>query len=216
MRCWNLLLFLLLLNSTVSIAQTQREIYNSSTKAYESKDYKTFLQLTQKLDSVRPFHPTYTYNLASAYALNGEAEKAVATLEKLILMNNTAAFETDDDFKSLQGSEGFNQVLELKKAQKNVIATSKPVVTLSEKDLHPEGLTFLSKSKTWLASSIRKRKIVSFDVNTGQCTDWLSGDNILAVLALKADANEEFLWVATAAFPQMENFDKAMNGNAGF
>lgn len=214
MKCWNLLLIFLLLNNTVTVAQTQREIYNSSVKAYESKDYKTFLQLTQKLDSLRPLHPTYTYNLASAYALNGTTEKALATLQKMVLMNNTTAFETDADFKSLQEIEGFKSVLALQHTQNNVIATSKPVATLSEKELHPEGLTYLSKSKTWLASSIRKRKIVAFNIKTGECTDWLSENNILAVLALKADAKEEFLWVATAAFPEMENFTKAMNGKA--
>ena len=214
MKCWNLLLIFFLLNSTFSGAQTQREIYNSSVKAYENKDYKTFLQLTRKLDSLRPFHPTYTYNLASAYALNGDAEKAFLTLQKLVLMNNTAAFESDDDFQPLRETEGFKSVIALKNSQNSVIVNSNPVVILSEKELHPEGLTYLSKSKTWLASSIRKRKIVAFDIKTGKCTDWLSANNMLAVLALKADVKEEFLWVATAAFPEMENFDKNINGKA--
>ena len=213
MKHWSLLV-IFLLNSTLNIAQTQREIYNSSVKAYESKDYKTFLQLAQKLDSLRPFHPTYTYNLASAYALNGNTENALATLQKLVLMNNTNAFETDDDFKSLQQTQGFKAVLALKNAQNNVVVTSKPVVTLSEKELHPEGLTYLTKSKTWLASSIRKRKIIAFDIKTGKCNDWLKEDTMLAVLALRADSREEFLWVATAAFPEMENFTKAMSGKA--
>lgn len=213
MKHWSLLL-IFLLNSTVNRAQTQREMYNSSVKAYESKDYKTFLQLTQKLDSLRPFHPTYTYNLASAYALNSNKEKALATLKKLVLMNNSTAFETDDDFKSLLETEGYKAVVALQLAQNDVVATSKPVVTLSEKELHPEGLTYLPKSKIWLASSIRKRKIVAFDIKTGECKDWLSANNMLAVLALKADFREEFLWVATAAFPEMENFTKALSGKA--
>ncbi len=137
MKHWNLFL-LFLLNSLLSLAQTQREIYNASVKSYESKDYKTFLQLTQKLDSLRPFHPTYTYNLASAYALNDNKEKAFATLQKMVLMNNTTAFETDDDFKSLRETEGFKAVVALQHLQNNVIANSESVVTLSEKELHPE------------------------------------------------------------------------------
>ncbi|MEO5776599.1 MAG: hypothetical protein ABIQ27_06820 [Flavobacterium sp.] len=214
MKHWYIILIVLMLNSSLTIAQTQREIYNSSVKAYESKDYKTFLQLTQKLDSLRPFHPNYTYNLASAFALNGNTEKALTTLQKLVMMNNTTAFETDEDFKSLQETEGFRTVLALKNAQNTIVANSKLVVTLSEKELHPEGLTYLSKSKTWLASSIHKRKIVAFDFKTGQCNDWLSANNMLSVLAMKADTKEAFLWVATAAFPEMENFTKNMNGNA--
>ena len=48
-------------------------------------------------------------------------------------MNNTTAFENDEDFKSLQETEGFKSVLALKNAQSKVIATSKAVVTVSEK-----------------------------------------------------------------------------------
>lgn len=209
------LLFVIILNSLVSVAQVQQQkMYNASLRAYKSKDYKTFLELAQKLDSLRPFHPTYTYNLASAYALTNDSDKAIATLHKLVLMDNTSAFETDADFKSLQEYDGFKAVVALKEAQNTKMATSKSVVTLSEKELHPEGLIYLSKSKTWLASSVRKRKIVAFDIKTGQCKDWFNYEKTLAVLALKADANEQFLWVATAALPQMENFDKKLNGRA--
>jgi hypothetical protein len=213
MKQWILLLTVFLV-CTASKAQTQREIYNASIKAYEGKDYKTFLKLTRTLDSLRPYHPTYTYNLASANALNDNLEEAIITLRKLVLMNNTTAFETDEDFKSLQQDQAFRNVQVLKAAQNKVVETSKPVVTLSEKELHPEGVTYLPKSKTWLASSIRKRKIVAFDIKTGQCTDWLKDNQLLSVLAMKADMDEKFLWVATAAFPEMENFDKTLNGKA--
>lgn len=212
MKHWQIILTVLLVNSTLSFSQSQREIYNESTKAYENKDYGVFLKFTQKLDSLRPFHPTYTYNLASAYALNGKTDKALSILRKLVLMNNTTAFETDEDFKSLLGTESFNAVLKLKNDQNKTVASSKQVVTLSEKDLHPEGLIYLPKTKTWLASSIRKRKIVSFDINTGLCSDWLKEDKMLAVLAMKAD--EKYLWVATAAFPETESFIKEDEGKA--
>ena len=203
MKPWKIMLVALILNNTLTFAQSQIKIYNASVKAYENKEYKTFLEFTKRLDSIRPFHPTYTYNLASAYALNGKSNEAIATLKKLVLMNNTSAFETDEDFNSLKEIDDFKAVVSLKAAQNKVITSSKSVVTLSEKDLHPEGLIYLSKSKTWLASSIRKRKIVSFDIKTGQCTDWFKNDKTLAVLALKADAKENYLWVSTAAFPEM-------------
>ncbi|UPT70375.1 MAG: hypothetical protein M0D53_14970 [Flavobacterium sp. JAD_PAG50586_2] len=212
MKQWQIILTLLLVNNVLGFSQSQREVYNASTKAYENKDYEVFLKLTQKLDSMRPFHPTYTYNLASAYALNGKTAMALSTLRKLVLMNNTTPFETDDDFKALQGTEGFNAILALKKDQNKLVASSKQVVTLSEKDLHPEGLIYLPKTKTWLASSIRKGKIVSFDIKTGQSSDWLKEDKMLAVLAMKADA--KFLWVTTSAFQETAHFVKEDEGKA--
>jgi len=208
------LLVMFFLGITTSHAQTQRELYDRSIKAYENKDYKSFLKLTTTLDSLRPFHPTYTYNLASANALNQNWEEALVALRTMVLMNNTTDFENDGDFATLKQDEGFRSLLTLKSAQSKVVATSKPEVTLSEKELHPEGLVYLPISKIWLASSVRKRKIVAFDIKTGQCTDWLKDNNMLSVMALKSDAKEQFLWIATAAFPEMEGYDKALNGKS--
>lgn len=195
-------------------SQTQKEVYQQSINAYKSKDYVTFLKLTQQLDSVRPFHPTYTYNFAAALALNGKEEEAISVLQKVVLMNQTTAFETDDDFKSISNSEGFRQILMLKKKQEQTISNSVKIVSLSEKELHPEGLEFLPKSNLWLASSIRKRKIVSFDSKTGTCADWFSDDQLYAVFSIKKDSKGQFLWVATAAIPEMERFSADLEGKA--
>lgn len=207
-------LFIVCIGFSSSYAQTQRELYDASIKAYENKDYNSFLKLTTSLDSLRPFHPTYTYNLAAANALKGNPEEAFIALRKLLLMNNTIDFEADQDFVSIQQDETFRAMITLKSAQNKVVETSKLQVTLSEKELHPEGLTYLPNSKIWLASSVRKRKIVSFNFKTGQCTDWLKDSSMLSVMALKPDAKETFLWVATAALPEMEQYDKTLKGKS--
>lgn len=206
-------LVLILITITLSHSQTQKEIYQQSVDAYKNKEYPTFLKLTKKLDSIRSFHPTYTYNLASAYALNGKEKEAIATLEKVILMNNTTAFETDEDFKSIADSDAFQKLLALKKSQETTIAHSEKVISLSEKELHPEGLEFLPKSNLWLASSIRKRKIVSFNPKTGKCEDWFT-DSELSVFSMKKDSKEQFLWVATSAIPEMEGFTPSLDGKS--
>ncbi len=207
-------LVLVFITITLVRSQTQKDVYQQSINAYKSKDYVTFLNLTQQLDSIRPFHPTYTYNLAAALALNGKEEEAISVLQKVVLMNQTTAFETDDDFKSISNLKGFQQVLMLKRKQEQTISNSVKIVSLSEKELHPEGLEFLTKSNLWLASSIRKRKIVSFDSKTGTCSDWFSDDQLYAVFSIKKDANEEFLWVATSAIPEMERFSVDLDGKA--
>lgn len=215
MKPWKLLVAALIFNTAPNFAQVPPiKIYNASIQAYKNKDYKTFLELTQKLDTLRPFHPTYTYNLAGAYALNNNSDKALETLKRLILMNNTAAFETDDDFISLRENAVYKEMIALKESQGKMVATSKPVITLSENDLHPEGLLYLPKSKTWLSSSVHKRKIIAFDIKTGKCTDWLKDDKTLAVFGMRTDAKEEFLWVSTAALPEMENFKKELTGKS--
>lgn len=203
-----------LLFSVAGFSQSQQELYKQSVQAYNDKNFSRFLVFSQKLDSIRPSHPTFTYNLAVAYALNNQKEAAVSTLEKAVLMNNEVAFETDADFLDLQNSAGFKQLLQLKTDLGKSVTGSRKVVSLSEKELHPEGLLYLPQSKTWLASSIRKRKIVSFDVKTGQCQDWLTDKGLLAVFAMKADEKEKYLWVSSAAMPEMEGYTKDQEGRA--
>ncbi len=208
------ILIMALFYSFLLNAQSQRELYNNSIKAYEAKKYSEFLQITKQLDSIRPMHPTFTYNLAVAYALNQEIENAVAQLKKVILMNAKTVFEDDADFQNIKETEVFKALSAFKQKQLEIITNSQKAIILSEKALHPEGLVYLPKTKTWLASSIRKRKIVSFDEKTGNCSDWLKEESILAVFAMKPDAKEEFLWVATSAIPEMENFNETVKGKA--
>ncbi|WP_136668175.1 hypothetical protein [Flavobacterium sp. H122] len=206
--------FLFYLITFSVVAQSTKEIYNQSTKAYQEKDYGTFLKLTQKLDSIRPSHPAFTYNLACAYALNNQSDKAFEVLERCLLINNTISFETEKDLESLKQNPKYESLLYLKSRLDKPLNTSRKVVSLSEKDLHPEGLTFLQNTKTWLAASIHKRKIVTFDAETGKCSDWFTDNSLLAVLALKADAKEKTLWVATSAMPEMEGYNSSFQGKS--
>lgn len=210
----NYFAILLLSFFSVSYGQSLKEKYNLSTKAYQDKDFATFLKLTKELDSLRPSHPTYTYNLACAYALNGKTEASIATLKKCLLMNNLVAFEKETDLESIKTSSQYASLLSLQSELNNPVISSVKTVILSERDLHPEGLLYLKKSKQWLATSIRNRKIVSFDMKSGTCTDWFTDENLYAVLAMKADADEKILWVTSSTMPEMKGYTSSWEGKS--
>lgn len=203
-----------LLCSLLVSSQNLKTLFDSSMKAYQEKDYVTYLNQTKKLDSLRPSHPKFTFNLASAFALNNQNEAALVQLEKNILMNNALSFEENDDFKLLHNAPHYLKLLELKKNLNDSVSTAVKKLILSEKELHPEGLVFFKNQNFGLATSIRKRKIVSFDLQTGKCSDWLCEKDMLAVFSMKEDSKSEFLWVATAAIPEMENYSTALEGEA--
>jgi len=203
-----IVLFLICFASTYG--QSIKESNANAIKAYKHKQYDLFLHWAKRVDSLRPAHPNYMYNLAGAYALNNKPDDAFKTLRKIVLMNNTVTFEQDSDFVSLRHLPGFERLLDLKKSIETPVMTSQKVVTLSEKDLHPEGLLYLPKKKLWLAGSIRKGKIVAFDEKTGKCTDWLDTD--YPVFSLKQDVDGKYLWVATSGMPQMEDFTPNKDG----
>ncbi|WP_337965810.1 hypothetical protein [uncultured Flavobacterium sp.] len=204
-------LFALLLFGISAFSQT-KVLYNQSVEAYKSKDYVLFLKLAKQLDSIRPMHPTFAYNLASAYSLNGKKEESLRVLKTVVLANNTIDFEGDSDFDGIKNEKGFKDLLELKVSQSKTIENSKEKFSLSEKDLHPEGLLYLEKHKLWLSSSIRNKKVVSFD-EKGNCSDWFI-DCSYSVFAIKADYKEKYLWIACSAIPEMKGFSKEMEGKS--
>lgn len=205
-------LFLLLFS--LSFGQSLKEKYNQSIVAYQKKDFATFLKITQELDSLRPSHPTYSYNLACAYALNGKTEESVATLKKCLLMNNTLDFEKEVDLESIKSTEQYASLITLQTELNNQVISSVKTTFLSEKDLHPEGLLYLKKSKQWLATSIRNRKIVSFDIVSGKCTDWFTDAELFSVFAIKADADEKVLWVTSSVIPEMKGYNSNLEGKS--
>lgn len=204
-------LHLLLLLGISGFSQTKL-IYDQSLDAYKNKDHHLFLKLAKQLDSIRPMHPTFTYNLASAYSLNGKKQEALSVLKSIVLADNTVAFEGDSDFESIKEDKGFKELLQLKVSQSAVIQSSIQKISLSENDLHPEGLLYLQKHKLWLSSSIRNKKIVAFDAN-GKCTDWFT-DCSYSVFALKTDSNQKYLWVACSAIPEMKGFTRTDEGKS--
>ncbi|RZJ29800.1 MAG: hypothetical protein EOO48_06630 [Flavobacterium sp.] len=197
-----------------SSAQKINELYANSIKCRQHQKYDCFLRFTQQLDSIKPSNSTYVYNLACAYALNEMPEKALSALEKSVLMDADTKFEADADLESLKALPGYQNILKLKADLQKQTANSSKVTTLTEKDLHPEGLTYLSKSKTWLATSVRKGKIVSFDIKKGICKDWLNVEGVYSVLAMKADASEKYLWVATVAAEQWTGYKSELKGKS--
>lgn len=203
---------ILLLYGLCSFGQT-KALYNKSIEAYQNKNYPLFLEITKQLDSIRPHHPTFTYNLASAFTLNCRNAEALLVLRHLVLANNTVSFEDDPDFESLRNSEDFQKIKQLKSKQGEEIQNSKLRIKLTEKDLHPESVIFLENHKLWLASSIRNKKIITFDSATGKCNDWFT-DSLYSVFAMKADNKQEYLWVACSAIPEMKGFSKEMEGKS--
>ena len=203
------LLLLFLFIPFFGFSQTT-QLYKRSVAAYKGRDYVTFLKLSKQLDSIRPSHPVFSYNVAAGYALTKKENEAIAALKSVVLMNNTIPFEEEVDFQNIKNTAGFKNVIALKEAQDKVIETSNFKVSLSEKDLHPEGVIYLDKHKLWLASSIRLKKIVAFD-NKGICSDWFI-DTPYSVFSLRTDASQRYLWVTCSAMPEMKNFTEAVDG----
>ena len=102
-------LFLLL---TFSLnAQTLNELFTQSNAAFANKDYKLFLELNQQMDSMRPMHPRISYNLASAYAANGDMQNTYEVLKRIAVMDNTVDIAADENFTAFRETAYYGEWL---------------------------------------------------------------------------------------------------------
>ncbi len=205
------------LQSTAIHAQpTVNELYQEATKAYEEKDFKTFLQHCQSMDSIRDNHPTILYNLACAYSLNQKGSEAVQTLEKLLLIDAKEQIRTEGDFDPIRDSEGFKNILAKMDSIAIPVIHSDTAMVIPAKNLHPESVAYDAKTGDFYLSGFHLRKIVKVD-KEGKVSDFIeqAQDGIWAVSGIKIDTIRRWLWATTVAAPQMVDFEESEDGQTG-
>jgi hypothetical protein len=183
-------------------------------RAYQAKDYPTFLEDMRLAVQLRPNHPRLMYNLAVAYALNGQRSDALLWLDRVARMGLVVPASRDTDFNSSKGSAEFQAIVERIDSNKLPIGKSVPAFTVHEKGLVPESVAFDPVTHTFYLSSVYKRKIVRIN-QKGETTDFATErDGLWSVMGMRVDATRRVLWACTAAQPQMSNYNPDENGTS--
>ncbi len=213
---WMVFISIILQCTAIHAQTTVNEHYQAATKAYEDKDFETFLWHSQSMDSIRENHPTILYNLACAYALNQKETKAVQTLQKLLLIDAKEQIRTETDFDNIRSSDGFKEVLAVMDSLQNPIIQSDTAFVVSQKTLHPESIAYDPLTENFYLSSFHLRKIVQID-KEGNVSDFIeeAEDGIWAVSGIKIDTVRRCLWATTVAAPQMIDFEEEEEGATG-
>jgi hypothetical protein len=184
-------------------------------KAYQGKDYSAFLENMKMAAELRPNHPRLMYNLAVAYALTNHQSEALLWLDKMAEMGLVFPAGKDDDFASIRSLPAFQLTLKRIEHNKAPVGAGVPDLTLHEKGFIPEGIAYDPLTETFYLGSVYKRKIVSLN-RKGEAKDFATErDGLWSVMGMKVDASRRILWVATAAHPQMSNYQAADNGQSG-
>ncbi|MCS6832870.1 MAG: tetratricopeptide repeat protein, partial [Flammeovirgaceae bacterium] len=189
--------------------------YRESKKSFEAKEYKHMLQYLQKADSLMENYPTILYQLAIAYLLNGQEEKACRTLLQLLRQDNSMAIEEDSSFFALRQKSCFSEVLREKEQLLLRIANSQVLsYALPYPDYHPDAIAFSAKEKTFWTGSIRRRNIGYWN-KKGQFVEYIDETSgLYSILAMKFSKDGKTLWISTAAIPEMRGFRKDLEGRA--
>lgn len=185
-------------------------------KAYQAKDYTTFLKDESAALALEPANPRYLYNVACGEALEGHAAEAVASLDKLLAEKLDLGAETDPDFaairKSPQWSAFESPLAELRKP----VEHSAVDFTLSERGLLATGIAEDPATGDIYIASVRERKILR-RTPAGQVSDFVQSgqDGFLAGDSLVVDSERRLLYATATALSFMRDFKKEDSGSTG-
>jgi sugar lactone lactonase YvrE len=193
-----------------ALSQAPPSAFEAAMHDYQAGDFKGYLAHMQRAAAERPNHPVMLFDLAGAWALNGDAGNAAATIRRLAAMQvwlNTS----DHDFDPVRKDHRFRSCLkELDAVAALHTSNSSVAFTLPEKGLLTEGITWDPVTGAFFVSSTHKRKIVRID-GDGTTGDFVpaAADGMQGALGIKVDPARRLLWAATSPFSRVEGFKPA-------
>lgn len=192
-----------------------RQYVQKARAAYKDKSYPVMIENLKLALALRPNYGPYVYNLAVAYALNGNKDEAINWLNRVTAMGLVYPAASDKDFESIKDSAEFKRILKKFADNAKPVGHSTPAFTVHEKGLVPEGIAYDPVERTFYLGSVYKRKIVSINP-AGEAKDFSSNsDGLWSVMGMRVDPARRLLWVCTASHPQMMNFKESERGVSG-
>ena len=183
-------------------------------QAYNEHDYKGFLKNMKRAYELSSTHQSYIYNLAIAYLLNHDREKALKLLEKGLSFGFVYPLDTDKDLDSLRDTLDFKSLLEQNLINQQPMEVSKTAAVLPAKQVIAEGVQYNPVDSSFFISSIYKGII--YNVNKENKILWQSTDSIMGSIAgLKIDYKKNILWGTFVNQPKSKYFIDSLNGNSG-
>ena len=197
--------------------------YSKGMAAYNKKDYPLFVKYLKKAVELAPFNPNLLYNLARAYAIQGNKDESLKLLQQCVDLGfyfnsvNSAFNEREfKDFNNIRETDAFKVILNKIQRMNTPIINSETAFNISEKDLMPEGIAYDPIEQAFYIGSGYKRKIISID-KKGSITNFTAEgqDGIWNVWGLKVDAKRRILWANSSPWYGMKGFKKNYFGHTG-
>ena len=162
---------------------------------------------------VRPNNPVVRYNLACAFALNGDASRSLELLQDLAEKGLDYGIATDPDLAPIRALDAYSALGERLEAIKRPVNRSSVAFTIADKTLIPEGIAFDPVDSAFYLGSLFRRQIIRFERKSGESAFTAEGqDSLWSVLGMKVDAARRRLWVCSAAEEEMRGYTEGQIG----
>jgi len=155
-----------------------------------------FLTYARQLAARAPDHAGVIYAVSSGFALVGQADSALAWLDRFARIGASRAAASDSTFVALWNSPAFHAIQTRLDANRVPIINGKAAFRLPDPDLVPEALAWDSLSRSWLVGSLSKRKVIRVRPD-GSATDFVSAPDLLRVVGIHVDSARGLFWFAT-------------------
>ena len=214
-----LLLLATLLPAGRAVAQSDpvaesRAHYRAAVRAYEAHDLPGFLKHAREAQLRRPAHGGAIYALASALALNGDPDGALAALGRFASLGYSADVAADSDFAGLRNDSAYAELVRRLEQNRAPLVASEVAFELRQPKLLIEGIAHDRREDVFYVGSVRQGKIFRVS-REGAVTEFApelpAG---WAPLGLRVDSKRNALWVATAALPQTAGYNATDSGRS--
>lgn len=176
-------------------ARNLLELSGEGLKAYREGRYQDYHRIAEQLQQIAPDHSQVLWAVARANARVGNAEKAIATLNRLADMQAYFDAMASPDLEALRERADFKAAVARLDTLKKPVANSTVAFTLEDRELIPESIAHDPKDGGFFVGSIYKRAIVK-RTKDGKVVEFVPGahDGLGGVLGIKLDAKRRELW----------------------
>jgi len=169
--------------------------------AREAGDHSGYLQGALKVRTLLNNYPSSILSVARAYMEAGDSEKALDALSEfadLGQMDDGMIDGSNKTFAPLDRSPRYKGILEKFARNKAPVSTAKTAFSLSDPGLVAEDIDYDAGSKSFLITSVLKKKIVRVS-EMGAAADFAASPSGWPMLAVKIDGARKLVWATEVA-----------------
>ncbi|MEO8670977.1 MAG: hypothetical protein ABI411_06655 [Tahibacter sp.] len=194
----------------------RRDMLSRLAKLYDGRDLPRFTWTLERLVELTPNAGDLRLQLAALYATQGDKTRSYDALLRLQAQGYAYDLSNDERFNKVHGTKVWDYLLA------NFAANSKPfgeghvALSLPQGDKLFESIAWDAKRKQFVVGSAREGAIYLAD-SAGKLTDFIKTDaasGLWSVLDLKADAENDALWVVSAGVAVFKGYTADVVGKS--
>ncbi|MGB5246511.1 MAG: SMP-30/gluconolactonase/LRE family protein [Woeseia sp.] len=187
------------------VAESQQHLRDAS-EAYAAEDFPRVIRSLETAQNLNPASLYTRYNLAAAYARNGDSERALELLESLARARVDFGIADDRDFASLADLPRFQALLSRIARDTAPAGNSRIHFDMQRIDLVPEGIAWDERGQRLFFGSMRTGEVFVLDADK-QLTKFAKLRHTIpqAAIGMTVDSKRDLLWVIGSAFVLTED-----------